>query len=311
MSPAKRSSVLFLFGPTGVGKTQILSRCFSTGYEVISADSMQVYRHMDIGTAKPSAQMLKTVPHHLIDTHHPSQQCSVGDFVDRAMELIPQIESRGNRAVVSGGTAFYFKHLLFGLPEAPPSDEKIRKSLEAQAENIGLEAMYDQLREVDPLGAQRIHRTDSHRIIRALEVWYAHGNPLSSYNRGSHGLRERSDVGIIGLFRDTEELYARIGERVDLMFTEGLVGEIRSLLAMGAKEDWPGMRGIGYREFMIARQSGELSKRGIRDEIARNTTRYAKRQMTFFRSLPDVHWIQADDQQAVLTAVHRFFDEPV
>jgi tRNA dimethylallyltransferase len=134
---------------------------------------------------------------------------------------------------------------------------------------------------------------------------------LSSYNRGSHGLRERSDVGIIGLFRDTEELYARIGERVDLMFTEGLVGEIRSLLAMGAKEDWPGMRGIGYREFMIARQSGELSKRGIRDEIARNTTRYAKRQMTFFRSLPDVHWIQADDQQAVLTAVHRFFDEPV
>jgi tRNA dimethylallyltransferase len=310
MSPAKRSRVLFLFGPTGVGKTQILSRCFSSGYEIISADSMQVYRHMDIGTAKPSAQMLKTVPHHLIDTHHPSQQWTVGDFVDQAMALIPEIESRGSRVVVSGGTAFYFKHLLFGLPEAPPSDEQIRTALEAQAETIGLDALHDQLRSVDPLSAQRIHRSDSYRIIRALEVWHSHKRPLSSYSTGSHGLRDCADVCIIGLYRDRQELYERITERVGLMFKEGLVDEIRKLLSMGATEDWPGMRGIGYREFMTARQSGELSTRGISEEITRNSTRYAKRQMTFFRSLPDVHWIQADDQETVLTTVHRFFDEP-
>jgi tRNA dimethylallyltransferase len=307
MRATKRSRLLFLFGPTGVGKTDMLRRCFASGYEIISADSMQVYRHMDIGTAKPSPQMLESIPHHLIDTHHPSQQFSVGDFVSLAHQKIHEIEKRGHLPIVSGGTAFYFKHLLLGLPEAPPSSVLLRKELEKRAQREGLGQLYAELCEADPVSSARIHPSDAYRIIRALEVFHTAGRPLCSYRAVSSSALEDTEVCVIGLWRERQELKNRIRQRVNLMYDQGLIGEVRHLMENGAEPEWPGMRGIGYREFFIAAQGGELSLRGVRDLIAFNSIRYAKRQMTFFRSLPDVQWIHADDVQQLLSACDTFY----
>ena len=290
----KNSDLVFLFGPTGVGKTALLSDLFSTGYEVINADSMQVYRGLDIGSAKPEKEILERLPHHLIDILDPWEQFTLGEFVSRATLLIEEITARGSVPVISGGTAFYFKHLLYGLPQAPPSDPAVRAGLAQEAEASGTARLYEELAAVDPVSAKRIHPSDSYRIQRALEVYRTSGNPLSSFPvTGSE--EPLYDPVIIGLERERDELYARIDQRVGMMFDAGLVEEVRSLISAGAEAQWPGMNGIGYREFFIARQAGELSLTGIAGLIRQNSRRYAKRQMTFFRSLPGVHWVHPDD----------------
>ncbi len=299
----KNSQIIFLFGPTGVGKTALLSEFFSSGYEVINADSVQVYRRLDIGSAKPEPEILNTVPHHLIDILDAHEQFTLGDFIKRSHTLIDEITSRGSLPVVSGGTAFYFKHLLFGMPEAPPSDEGVRATLAAEARERGMEALFSELERVDALSAKRINPADSYRILRALEVYRSSGRPLSSYQMVASTEPEIAPL-IIGLHRDREELYGRIDRRVDLMFEQGLIEEMQSLISSGFKPDWPGMRGIGYREFFIARECGEFSVRNIADRIKQHSRRYAKRQMTFFRSLPNVHWIHPDDTDRITELLH-------
>lgn len=301
-----RPSAILIFGPTGVGKTDLLAGLLSGRAEIISADSMQIYRGMDIGTAKPSGPVRLKIPHHLIDIREPQEQFSVADFVGLAEGLIRDITRRGKIPIVSGGTAYYFRNLLFGLSEAPPGDAGIRARVEAEYAARGLEAMNRRLREVDPEAAARIAPRDKYRVLRALEVYEAAGRPLSSF---AVPQKPREDLRflVIGLSRGREDLYRRIEDRVDLMFAEGLPGEVSRLLAMGYGESDPGMRGIGYREFLVMRRAGCLRLKDIKDLIKRNSRRYAKRQMTFFKTLPEVVWKRPDEGEEILRLIRKFY----
>lgn len=299
----KTHNTLCVFGPTGVGKTRLLFTCFKNGFEVINADSMQVYRGLDIGSAKPSQEILNEVPHHLIDIMEPQEQFTLGDFVRRTGTLIEEIRQRSAVPVISGGTAFYFKHLISGLPSAPESTAEVREHIERLAEQKGIEYLYELLRGVDEISSQRIHQHDAYRIKRALEVYHSSGKPLSSFTDGQPPVVRQPLL--IGLQRDREELYERIDLRVEQMFDEGLVDEIRRLMKEGAEESWPGMKGIGYREFFIARAAGEYSDRGILEMIQHSSRVYAKRQITFFSSLPGVHWFHPDDLEGISSFIEK------
>lgn len=297
-----------LFGPTGVGKTELLLSLFGgrkrppdiPGAEIISADSMQVYRGMDIGTAKPSPDLQAHLPHHLIDIRNPDQQFHAGDFVADAERVIAEIEARGNLPVISGGTAFYFRNLLYGLPGTPRSEPSVRATLYERVDKDGVDALFEELASVDPQSARRISPSDTYRIVRALEVYRLSGRPLSSFAVAS---TPRTDIEAlcVGLNRDNGELDARVLERTRQMIASGLVAEVRGLLATGYSVNDPGMRGIGYRETCAALGSagdvrndeaaGRKSLEELAGLIALHTRQYAKRQMTFFRRLPGVQWL--------------------
>lgn len=303
--PAGRRRVVFLFGPTGVGKTELLFHLFNTGFSVVNADSMQVYRHLDIGSAKPSSEILAAVPHYLVDIYDPWEQFSVGDFVRLADEACEEIASQGKIPVLSGGTAYYFKHFLYGLSEAPASDSVIREQVAGQLAEHGLAWCFERLSRIDPVSAARIHPADAYRVTRALEVYEGSGRPLSSYalpDVPRDGMRPL----IIGLQRDWEELKQRIELRVRQMFEQGLLEEIRGLVRMGARDSWPGMQGIGYQEFFRAMRGGELSIHGISSQIVRDSRLYAKRQNTFFKSFADVRWMHPEDEDGIRKLVEEY-----
>lgn len=299
------SKIIFLFGPTGVGKTGLLPRLFRHGYGVVNADSIQVYRHLDIGSAKPSRELQALVPHELLDIEDPWQQFSVGAFVRMADQAVLRIASRGDIPVLTGGTAYYFKHFLYGLSEAPPADSDVRKEIAAVKDEKGLAWCHRWLAEVDPASASRIHPSDTQRILRALEVWRGSGRPLSSYSLPADARYGMAPL-IIGLERPRNELKERISRRVDQMFAEGLEDEMRRLLAMGAVPSWPGMQGIGYREFFQAMRGGEMSRSDIAARIARDCELYAKRQYTFFRSFANVAWLHPDDIEGISALVTAY-----
>lgn len=290
------SRVILLFGPTGVGKTALIDNLAGRKAEIVSADSLQVYRGLNIGTAKPTSRQLAEIPHHLIDICHPKDPFTVGMFVKQADSAVQKIVSSGNLPVISGGTAYYIKHYLTGLPEAPAADSGIRIKVEKMYQQQGVEFCINRLQQVDPVSAARINRNDVYRILRALEVFEISGKPLSSFSAGGT-LRDDIDPVVIGLYRDKAELHHRIDERVDEMFRQGLHDEVKSLIRAGADSQWPGMKGIGYREFFQAAVSGESSYRVISDLIKRNSKAYAKRQMTFFRSLPYVLWLHPEEDK--------------
>jgi tRNA dimethylallyltransferase len=296
MSPAPKSIVL-LFGPTAVGKTETLVQLFAQQAEIINADSMQVYRSLDIGTAKPSEEIFKILPHHLIDILDPNEQYDVGEFVRQADELILEIEGRGKTPVIAGGTAFYLKHFIYGLPETPAGDQEIRRQLNDSARRQGLDLMMEELERVDPESAERISANDGYRIIRALEVYRATGKPLSSYKKTSQP-RHPGRTLLIGLQRSREDLYHRIDQRVEVMFEKGLPGEVSRLLHSGYTFADPGMRGIGYREF-AEYEKGCLTLEDTKELIKKNTRHYAKRQITFFKSLSGVSWFDPDSIRAI------------
>lgn len=304
---------ILIFGPTAVGKTDLILSLFSGYAEVISADSMQVYRGMDIGTAKPGHEVLQRIPHHLIDVRNPNEQFTAGDFVHAADMLVPAIAARGRIPIISGGTAFYFKNYIFGLPQSPKGDKEIRLQLEAERRELGLQALYEMLMECDPASASRIHPSDSYRILRALEVYRTTGKPLSSYEVPGEPRRDIKPL-IIGLFRERADLLSRIEWRVRKMFEKGLPGEVERLLQAGYRANDPGMRGIGYREFFEEDlipikdnlQGEDLPHERIIERIVIDSRRYAKRQLTFFRSLPNVIWVHAEDSERVRSLVDEF-----
>ena len=335
-----KPSVVFFFGPTASGKTVLLIDLFNklldtTGVrgEVISADSMQVYRHMDIGTAKPTAEERAALPHHLIDLKDPDEGYHVGEFVKRAERLVREINARGAVPVIAGGTAFYFNVFLFGLPGTPEASAETRSVLQERLRREGLHTLRRELEERDPESASRIAPGDTYRNVRALEVLYESGRPRSAF---AIPTAPRDDMRIltIGLFRERHELYRRINARVEEMMEAGLHGEVRRLAAMGYRPPHPGMRAIGYREFfepeveMRSPRDGadnavgngdaalaeaqwllrDLDTDGadITEEIQRNSRRYAKRQLTFFRKLPNVQWFEPDEADRIAEVVREF-----
>jgi len=314
MEPHSTIPVLVLFGPTASGKTDLLLRLFGPGAdrlcdaEIVSADSMQVYRGMDIGTAKPSAQERSLLPHHLIDIRNPDEQFSVGDFVRLADAAIADIAARGALPVVSGGTGFYLKNCVLGLPESPPSDAAIREALRLELRERGAAALMEELARSDPASAEKIHLNDEYRLLRALEVLRLSGRPLSSFGVSgaepahSGPPRPRCRFLVVGLFRPREELYRRVNERCAAMFALGLPDEVRRLHEAGYSPRDPGLRAIGYREFFVEDEPGKyrLSQdiAGVHALVAQNSRRYAKRQITFFASLPDAKKIMAGKDDA-------------
>lgn len=313
-SSTASNKVLVLFGPTACGKTGLLDSMF-TGQQalahavVVSADSVQVYRGLNIGSAKPSAALLARLPHKLIDLIEPDQPFSVGDFCRLANEACADIHANGMLPIVSGGTAYYLRAFLCGSPAAPPSDALVRKQLQVELLEQGPDALRAQLAAVDPVSAARIQPADLYRISRALEVYRCSGMPLSSFEKPV-AVRSDLDLLCIAIDRPRPQLYERIDARVDEMLSQGLEDEVQALVDAGWSSTDPGMRAIGYAEFLEALDHGRLptgsARESVIERIKMNTRRYAKRQLTFMRSLPGVRWFQADDQTGVHEAIRAW-----
>ena len=293
------NKVLVLFGPTACGKTELLSRLFAPDARalprpgvVVSADSIQVYRGLDLGSAKPDGRLLSLLPHELLDIRDPRESFSVADFVELADESCARACSAGALPVVSGGTAYYIKAFLMGVPPAPRSDPAVRAAIQRDMDERGLDALRAELEAVDPESAARIAPADAYRIARALEVYRGSGRPLSSFAPSAEP-RGRWDTLVIGMDRPRDILYARIDARVDAMVAAGLRDEVRRLVAAGYGPGDPGMRGIGYAEFLAAVESGDAA--AIVADIKKHTRQYAKRQLTFMRALPGVRWFDMED----------------
>ena len=289
---------MVLFGPTAVGKTALTEELFSKGFEIINADSVQVYKYLDIASAKPEKELVEKIPHHLVDIRFPWEQYNSGDFCKDAERLIKEINERGNIPLITGGTAYYFKQLLYGPSSTPESNPKTREEIQRTIDDIGLDKAYEMLMSLDMEAAKKIDKNDRYRISRALEVIKDTGRPLSSFPV-SDTLREDIDFVIIGLKREKKELEDRIRKRVDIMFDSGAVREMKALLSMGADPSWPGMQGIGYREWFNAMESGEVNISIIKDMIIRSSIKYAKRQMTFFSSFSDTLWFSPNDIEKI------------
>lgn len=274
-------SVIILSGPTAVGKTEIISSLFCDGFEVINADSIQVYKGLNIGSAKPDRELLCRIPHHLVDIIPPYGAWSVMDFINEADKLIPEIKSRGNMPLISGGNAFYIKEYLYGLSSAPKADEVTRKQVADMIKRIGLRKAHEELMKLDAVSAARIHENDSYRISRALEVCYSSGKPLSSF-RVSKKYRSGIKPLVIHLTRDKLELRERIKTRVRKMFETGLREEVDNLILQGAGLHWQSMQAIGYKEFFTDTDD-------VEQQIVIDTIHYAKRQETFFNSFENLN----------------------
>ncbi len=280
---------------------------FSGMAEVICADSLQAYRRLDIGTAKPDMSVRDRLPHHLVDIHDPNTQYNAGEFVKAADALIVEIAGRNHVPIISGGTPFYLRNFIYGLPETPPGDRAVRDEIACEVEKRGIAWAYDRLLEADPETARRISPNDAYRINRALEVYRATGKRLSSFSV-SYIRRNVFDMLLIGLDRPREELNRRIEERVRAMFEQGLVSEVVSLLGAGYGEDSPGMQGIGYREFLEMRKAGCLTLSEVQDLIVRDTRRYAKRQRTFFKRFPSTLWFHPAEITSISDTIGHFLD---
>ncbi|HOM22688.1 MAG TPA: tRNA (adenosine(37)-N6)-dimethylallyltransferase MiaA [Termitinemataceae bacterium] len=295
--------VVILFGPTASGKTAVLEGLFArepplVPAEVVSADSMQVYRGLDIGTAKPSAALCRRLPHHLIDIRDIREQWTVGDFVREADRICEDIYRRGKLPVVSGGTGFYLKHFVLGLPAAPPSSQTIRDELKHELAQKGAPALLAQLQAVDPETASHVHPHDTYRLLRALEVYRLTGKPLSAYPRyGGNAPRPSYRFLLLGIHRHRDDLYRRINERVAAMMQAGLSAEVQRLWQQGYRPGDPGMRAIGYQEFFTEEGDLHSDVEQVAALIAQHTRQYAKRQITFFKSLSGVHWISVEEDE--------------
>lgn len=305
-SPPK---ILVICGPTASGKSELALRLArALDAEIVNADSMQVYRGLDIGTAKPTSEELAEVQHHLIDVADPDRLFSAADFADAADAAISDITGRGKRVLVVGGTGLYIRALLKGLVESPSGAGEIRRALHLEADALGNEAMLEKLRQVDPEAALRIHPNNLVRIIRALEVYRLTGIPLSRYQQEHAFAGQRYWSLQIGIRVERRELYNRIEARVDRMLAEGLLTEVAGLLAAGYGRELKSLRAIGYKE-AAAFLSGECSLEDAAQLIKRDTRRYAKRQLTWFKADSDIIWLEYPEKFAtILKHAIDFFD---
>ena len=289
--PSKK--ILVIVGPTASGKTRMaVELAKAHNGEVVSADSMQIYRRMDIGTAKPTAEEMDGVPHHMIDVADPEEDFSVARYVELASACVDDILARGKLPIVAGGTGLYVDSLLSGRTFAAFSPESaLRKELEEELAERGGEAMLEELSRVDPEAAARLHPNDHKRIVRALEVYRSTGRTISEHNRETRALPPRYEALTIGLnFQDRADLWARIDARVDQMAADGLEREVRELLSSGLSPRCTAMQAIGYKEF-VAAVEGTMTWREAEELVKLRSRQYAKRQLTWFRRNPAVHWL--------------------
>lgn len=309
MTLAPFGKILVVCGPTASGKTQLAVRLAqSLNAEIVNADSMQIYRGMDIGTAKPSLAQQDGIRHHLIDIVDPDQPFSAADYSAAADEVIRDIQLRAKRVIVVGGTGLYIRALIYGLVDSPSGDVELRQSLQEEAARIGNEAMLEKLRLVDPELAATLHPNNLLRIIRALEVHRLTGIPLSSYQKEHAFATRRYDVLPIGISVERPVLYQRIEERVEQMLADGLIKEVTALLAAGFSSDLKALRAIGYKE-ISARLHGELSLEDAVRLIKRDTRHYAKRQLTWFKADPDILWFEYPEKfGTILQHAIEFFE---
>ena len=287
--------IICLAGPTASGKTALaVALAQALNGEVVSCDSMQVYKFMDIGTAKPTPAEMEGVPHHMIDVADPREDYSVSRYCKDAAPIVEDIVSRGKVAIIAGGTGLYMDSLIRGNDFAPFPSTGVRERLERQADAEGLEAMRSWLRSIDPEAEGRIQ--DRKRLLRALEVYLETGETITEHNRRTQALPPRFTPLWLGLdFENRQSLYRRIDLRVTKMLEAGLLQEIRSLLQSGVPDTATAMQAIGYKEFVSALE-GHGTVEAAADSVRQSSRRYAKRQLTWFRRNPAIHWLIRKDE---------------
>ena len=290
--------MILILGVTASGKGRLaFELAEALGGEIISIDSMKVYRRMDIGTAKPPREARERVKYHLIDVAEPSESFSVGRFCEMAVEAIEQLQSRDKPIIAVGGTALYIKALLYGLFEGPGADEQVREELRRRAEADGLERLYGRLAEIDPVAAERISPNDVRRIIRALEVYEITGKPISSFQKQWDVHDTKHDWRIVGLRREKAEENKRINTRVKKMIGDGLVDEVKSLLAEKKPLSRQARSAIGYSQ-IIDYLEDRTSLEDAVELIKKNTRRFAKNQRTWFRTFEEVKWLDIGAEES-------------
>jgi len=313
LEKTKRPLVI-LTGPTAVGKTALsIALAKEIGGEIISADSMQVYRRMDIGSAKITPEEMAGVPHHLIDVLEPDQEFNVVVFQKLAKRAVADIYSRGHIPVVVGGTGFYIQALVYDIDFTEnDEDTALRRSLEELARREGAEALYERLRAVDPESCESIHANNIKRVIRAIEFYEKTGKKISDHNREQRQNDSPYNVAYFVLNDDRERIYERINDRVDLMMAQGLTEEVRALRESGCRKDMVSMQGLGYKE-LLSYLEGERSLEEAVYLIKRDTRHFAKRQLTWFRREKEVIWIEKNvfdrNSQTLLEFMQDFLRE--
>lgn len=287
--------ICILAGPTAVGKTDVsLALARNLCGEIISADSAQVYRHMDIGTAKLKEDEMQGIKHYMIDEVNPDEDFNVAHFRNRAEEYIRDINERGKLPIITGGTGLYINSLLDNLDFTKSiSDDEFRSEMQEIADSKGSDYVHAMLEKVDPASYNKLHPNDLRRAIRALEVYKSTGKPISYFQEESKKQPPRYDFAYITLTMDREKLYGRIEQRVDKMMTGGLVEEVEGLLGMGYGRDLTSMQALGYKEIADYLQ-GTISKEEAVRVLKRDTRHYAKRQLTWFRRDPRIFWVDSD-----------------
>ncbi len=290
------NNLICIAGPTASGKTALsIALAKELGGEIVSCDSMQVYKRMDIGTAKPTAEEMEGIPHHMLSVAEPWEDFSVGKYCAMATPVVDDILSRGKTAIVVGGTGLYMDALMRGNAFAPVPSTGRREELEQLAAKAGIEAVIEQLRLVDPESAERLHPSDQKRIIRAMEVYLETGSTITEHNRKTQALPPRYTPVWFAL-EDAQRstLYDRIDRRVEAMLSQGLIAEIQSLLAEGVPEKSTAMQAIGYKEFVDALR-GRSSMETATALVQQSSRKYAKRQLTWFRRNPAIHWLRREE----------------
>ena len=307
------NNIICIAGPTASGKTALAVDLAKTlNGEVVSCDSMYVYRGMNVGTAKPSLEEMDGIPHHMIDVCPPDEDFSVSRYCEMATPIIEDITARGKTAIIAGGTGLYMDSLIRGNDFAPFPSTGMRKKLEERADREGMEAMLNLLRSIDPDSAARLHLADRKRIIRALEVYYETGETITEHNRKTQAVPPRFSPLWLGLdFADRGELYRRIDLRVDIMLEQGLIPEIQALLSSGIPAKCTAMQAIGYKEF-VAAMEGRYTMEEAAEEVKKASRHYAKRQLTWFRRNKAIHWLTretGESPEEILRRAHQIIHD--
>ncbi len=286
------NNILCIAGPTASGKTALaVELAQELDGEVVSCDSMQVYKGMDIGTAKPTQEEMQGVPHHMLDVAQPEEDFSVSRYCDLAWPIVDDILARGKTALIVGGTGLYMDALIRGSAFAPFPSTGVREALESQADAEGIQPLLERLRRVDPDAAARLHPSDRKRIIRALEVYLETGETITAHNRATQALPPKYTPLWLGLdFESRADLYRRINRRVDVMLEQGLAAEVQGLLDRGVSPKCTAMQAIGYKE-LAAALNGQCTLEEAAGQVRQSSRRYAKRQLTWFRRNPRMHWL--------------------